>query len=161
MGAVAERLAVLGIRLPPVVKPPPALNVPFAWVRVSGRRVLVSGHGALTDDGRPAGPFGKVPSVVSPAAAAESARGAALAMIAALEVELGDLDRISAWLMVNGMVNADHGFAGTTTVINGFSDVVLDVFGPEIGRHARTAVGMTTLPLGYCVTVAAEVEIDC
>ncbi|WP_245722169.1 RidA family protein [Nocardia crassostreae] len=149
----------LGIQLPPSPKPPPGLVTPFAWVRVSGRRVLVSGHGALSDDGRPAGPFGKIPSMVPPDHAYESARAAAIAMLGNLQTTLGDLDRTSAWLMVQGMINADIGFAGSTTVINGFSDLILDVFGQEIGRHARTAVGMATLPLNYCVIVAAELEI--
>ncbi len=66
----------------------------------------------------------------------------------------------SAWLVVHGMVNAAPDFRGTTNVINGFSDLILELYGPEAGMHARTAVGMAALPLGLPVTIAAEVEIQ-
>jgi hypothetical protein len=64
-----------------------------------------------------------------------------------------------AWLMVNGLVNAEPGFTLTTNVINGFSDLILELYGPEAGMHARMAPGLTTLPLGVPVTIAAEVAI--
>ncbi len=64
-----------------------------------------------------------------------------------------------AWLMVYGMVNAEPGYAQTTNVINGFSDLVLELYGPEVGQHARIAVGMATLRLNYVVTIATEVEV--
>jgi hypothetical protein len=81
-------------------------------------------------------------------------------MLGSLRRALGDLDRITAWQMVYGMVNADPGYPETTNVINGFSDFVVDVFGRQIGEHARMAVGMATLPLNHCVIVGAELEID-
>ena len=109
--------------------------------------------------GRPAGPFGKVPSEVSPEAAYESARGAALNVFGNLKRAIGELDRVSAWLMVHGMVNADPGYPQTTGVVNGFSELVLDVFGEEIGGHARTAAGVAALPFNVCVIVAAEVAL--
>ena len=61
--------------------------------------------------------------------------------------------------MVYGMVNADAGYPQTTNVINGFSDLILELYGPEVGPRARIAVGMTALPLNNAVTIAAEVEI--
>ncbi len=61
--------------------------------------------------------------------------------------------------MVYGMVNADPGYPQTTNVINGFSDLILDLYGPDAGQHARIAVGMAALPLNLAVTIAAEVEI--
>ncbi len=73
---------------------------------------------------------------------------------------LGDLDRVTAWLMVYGLVNAVPDFVQTTNVINGFSDLILELYGPEAGMHARVAPGMTTLPLGLPVSIAAEVEIS-
>ena len=79
-------------------------------------------------------------------------------MLASLKRELGDLDRVTAWLMVYGMVNAEPGYGQTTNAINGFSDLIVDLYGQEIGQHARIAVGMATLPLNNTVTIAAEVE---
>jgi hypothetical protein len=91
---------------------------------------------------KPIGPFGKVPSEVSMAAAQQSARATALAVLGSLQRALGDLDQVAAWLMVYGMVNADPGYPQTTNVINGFSDLILELYGPEAGEHARMAVGM-------------------
>ena len=88
-----------------------------------------------------------------------AASAAALAMLGNLKRALGDLDRISAWLRVFGMVNSAPGFDRQPNVINGFSDAILELYGPEVGDHARSAVGMAGLPLGMPVEVEAEVEI--
>src|SRR5215216_3102029 len=90
----------------------------------------------------------------------EAARLSALTILSSLKRELGDLDRVTAWLMVYGLVNADPDFTLTTNVINGFSDLILEVYGPEAGTHARMAPGLATLPLGVPVTIAAEVAIS-
>jgi enamine deaminase RidA (YjgF/YER057c/UK114 family) len=156
---VEQRLAELGLQLPPGAVAPPGFTFSFAWVRLAGGRAFVSGHGALAPDGTPLGPFGKVPSEVSLEAAQQSARGAALAVLGSLKRALGDLDRVTAWLMVYGMVNADIGYPQTTNVINGFSDLILELYGQEAGEHARMAVGMAALPLNACVTIAAELQI--
>lgn len=125
-----------------------------------GDRAYVSGHGALNPDGSLSGPFGKVGEEVSAEEGYGAARGAALSVLASLKRELGDLDRVSAWLMVHGLVNAAPDFGGTAGVMNGFSDLILDLYGPEAGVHARTAPGVATLPLNHAVFVAAEVEIQ-
>src|ERR687886_2840574 len=156
---IEAKLRALGLVLPEAPKVPPGITISFAWTRRHRNRVYVSGHAAQNRDGSPAGPFGKVPTEVSLEAAQQAARGAALAILGSLKRELGDLDRVTAWLMVHGMVNAEPGYAQTTNVINGFSDLILDLYGPEVGRHARTAVGMAALPLGLPVTIAAEVAI--
>ncbi len=83
-----------------------------------------------------------------------------LSVLGSVKRAIGDLDRISAWLTVTGMVNADNGYAQSTNAINGFSDLVIELFGPEIGAHARTAVGYAALPLNNAVVVGAELEID-
>jgi len=70
---------------------------------------------------------------------------------------LGTLDRIAGWLRVFGMVNSTPGFDRQPAVINGFSNLILDVFGPAVGRHARSAVGMVALPFGIPVEIEAEV----
>jgi enamine deaminase RidA (YjgF/YER057c/UK114 family) len=159
-GSIETRLNELGPLLPDTPKLPPGVTIPFDWVRLRGDRAFVSGHGPLAEDGTPAGPFGKVPSEVSLEEAQHSARLTALAVIATLKEAIGDLDRISAWAMVNGVVNADAGYAHTTLVMNPFSDLVLDVFGRDVGAHARTAIGVATLPLNLPLVVSAEVELS-
>ena len=149
----------MGLRLPDAMKLPPGVKIPFAWVRVRGNRAFVSGHGALQPDGSPAGPFGKVPAEVSLEEAQESARLATLSILSSLKAELGDLDRVAAWLMVNGFVNAEPGFPHTTAVMNPLSDLIVDLYGPEVGAHARTAIGVATVPLNLPVVIAAEVEV--
>ncbi len=154
------RLETLGLTLPAAPKVPPHIKLSFAWTRVRGNRVYISGQSALHADGTPAGPFGKVPSEVTLEQAAAAARQTALAMLGSLKRSLDDLDRVSAWLMVYGMVNADPGYPHTTLVINGFSDLIVELYGEEIGHHARIAVGMAALPMNNAVVIAAEVEID-
>ena len=156
---IEAKLQALGLVLPPAPKAPPGITLSFAWTRIRGNRVYVAGHAAQAPDGTFVGPFGKVPSEVSLEAAQAAARGTALSMLASLKRAIGDLDRITAWLMVYGMVNADPGYGQTTNAINGFSDLIVELYGPEVGEHARIAVGMATLPLNNAVTIAAEVEI--
>ncbi len=105
------------------------------------------------------GPFGRVGAEVSAAQAQAAARVTTLAMLSSLKASLGDLDRIAAWLVVSGMVNVAPGFTETTSVINGCSNLLLEVFGPEVGAHARTAIGMAMLPLNLPVIIAAEVAV--
>ena len=159
MGLIEQRLGELGLRLPGAPLSPPGFRFPFSWIRVHRNRVFASGHGPITPDGKPAGPFGKVPSEVSFEDAQHAARGAALTMLGNLQRVLGDLDRVTAWLMVQGMVNADVGYAETGNVVNAFSDLILDLYGHEVGHHARVEVGMAALPLNLPVVVAAELEI--
>jgi enamine deaminase RidA (YjgF/YER057c/UK114 family) len=156
---IEEKLEQLGLVLPEPTKLPPGVSVPFAWVRVHGDRAYVSGHGPLNRDGSPAPPFGRVGAEVSAAQGYAAARGATLSILSSLKRSLGDLDRIAAWLLVSGMVNVAPGFMQTTNVINGCSDLLLEVFGSEVGMHARTAIGMAALPLNLPVVVAAEVAV--
>lgn len=154
------KLRELGLTLPPPLVLPPGWSFPFAWVRVRGNRAYVSGHGPQAPDGTVARPLGKVGAEVTPEQAHEAARLTGLSILGSLQRELGDLDRVTAWLRVHGMINVAPGFRETTGVINGFSDLILAVYGPEIGMHARSAVGMAELPLGIPVEIEAEVEID-
>ena len=159
MGA-DQRIVDLGLALPAPTVVPPGLSIPFEWVRTVGDRVFVSGHGALDRDGAPIGPFGRVPSEVSLEDAQASARAAALAMFASLKRSLERLDRVRAWLTVSGFVNADDGYGQTTAVVNPVSDLILDVFGRDVGAHARTAIGVRALPLNLPVIVAAELLVE-
>jgi enamine deaminase RidA (YjgF/YER057c/UK114 family) len=157
---IERRLTELGLRLPEPMSAPPGVEIPFSWVRVRGDRAFVSGHGPLQPDGSPAGPFGKVPTDVSLQQAQESTRLATLAVLSSLKTSLGDLDRVTAWLMVNGFVNAEPGYPQTTAVMNPFSNIILDLYGREAGAHARTAIGVATVPLNLPVVIAAEVEVS-
>ena len=159
MGKIRQRLDALGLVLPPAMTPPPGVVLPFDMVRVVGDRAIVSGHGPQSPQGGFALPLGKVGAQVSEAQGYEAARLTALSVFGSLERALGDLDRITAWVKVLGMVNGVAGFQRQPSVINGFSDLVLEVFGPEVGRHARSAVGMYELPFDIPVEVEAEVLI--
>ena len=156
---VEARLEELGLVLPEPLKAPPGLHLPFSWVRVRGNRAYVSGHGAQYPDGSLAGPFGKVGAEVSLEQGYEAARLTALSVLGNLKRALGDLNRLSAWLRVFGMVNSAPGFNQQPNVINGFSDLIIEVYGREVGDHARSAVGMAELPLGLPVEIEAEVEL--
>jgi enamine deaminase RidA (YjgF/YER057c/UK114 family) len=128
-------------------------------VRVCGDRAYVSGHVPVNPDGSVAGPIGKVGADVSEERGHEAARLTALSILGDLKRTLGDLDRVGAWLRVFGMVNSAPGFGRQPNVINGFSDLIVELYGPEAGDHARSAVGMAELPLGMPVEMEAEVEI--
>jgi enamine deaminase RidA (YjgF/YER057c/UK114 family) len=156
---IERRLEEMGLQLPQPIRLPEGMRLPFQWVRVRGNRAYISGHGPLLPDGTPSGPFGKVGGEVSPEEAYVSARLTALNILADLKRELGDLDRVTAWLRVFGMVNTVPGFTGQPAVINGFSDLIIELYGPEAGQHARSAVGMADLPVGLPVEIEAEVEI--
>lgn len=157
---IEERLAAMGLVLPAPVKPPPGVRLPFASVRVRGDRAYVSGHGPQNADGTLAGPFGKVGAEVRVEQANHLARMTALSILASLKRELGDLDRVAAWLRVFGMVASAPGFDRQPAVINGFSDLILELWGPERGAHARSAVGMAELPFNMPVEIEAEVAIQ-
>ncbi|MBV9325013.1 MAG: RidA family protein [Chloroflexi bacterium] len=156
---IEARLADLGLVLPQAMQTPTGVRLPFTNVRVRGQRAFVAGHGPLNTDGSLAGPFGKVPTDVSPEQAYQSARLVGLAILASLKRELGDLDRVTAWLRVFGMVNSAPEFAAQPGVINGCSDLLLEVYGPEAGQHARSAVGLAALPFNIPVEIEAEVEL--
>lgn len=159
MGHIEDRLTHLGLELPPEIRLPPGVVLPFVFVNVRGDRATISGHGPQLVDGTLAPPFGKVGGDVSVEQAVESARLTALSMLGSLQRELGTLDRITGWLRIFGMVNSTSGFDQQPTVINGCSDLILDVFGPEVGRHTRSAVGMVALPFKIPVEIEAEVSI--
>ncbi|MFC4245160.1 RidA family protein [Gryllotalpicola reticulitermitis] len=159
MSVIDDRLAERGLVLPQPARPPAGFAFSFDWVKVVGNRVIVSGHSPQGEDGRLIGPFGKVPSEVSLDDATTAARATVLSVLGSVRRAIGDLDRITSWVSVSGMVNADSGYGETTNAINGFSDLVLDLFGPEVGAHARTAVGYAALPLNNAVVVAAELQI--
>lgn len=156
---IESRLHELGLQLPAPFTAPPGIELPYAPVRVRGNRAYVSGHPPLNLDGTLAEPRGKVGADVSPEQAYDAARLVALAHLASLKRALGDLDRVTAWLRVFAMVNVAPDFNETPHATNGYSHLILELYGPEIGAHARSSIGMS-LPLDAPVICEAEVEID-
>ena len=146
--SIADRLTELGLELPPL--PNPAGNY-VHWVR-TGNLLYLSGKGP----GR--GALGKVGADVSIEVAYGHARDVGLVLIAVMRDALGDLDRVSRVVKVLGMVNAAPDFGEHPQVINGCSDLFVEVFG-ERGKHARSAVGVGSLP-GQ-ITVEIEVIVEC
>jgi len=159
MSTIDRRLAELGITLPKPWALPPGLTVPASLVRVRGKRVLVSGHVPINPDGSVAGPFGRVGAEVSPEQGQQAARVALIGILASLKEKIGDLDRIAAWLRVYGMVAPAPGFTAFPLMMNGASQLIRDLFGPEIGDHARVAIGVGALPFNVPVEIEAEVEL--
>jgi enamine deaminase RidA (YjgF/YER057c/UK114 family) len=136
------------------------VTLPFRFVRISGRRAFISGHGPQEADGSLAKPLGKLGRELNVEQGYRAARLTALSMLGSLKRALGDLDRVQAWNRVFGMVSSAPGFNRQPSVINGFSDLILELYGAERGAHARSAVGMAELPFDLPVEIEAEVEID-
>ena len=155
MGAVDARMAELGLTLPEIV-PPLAAYLPAV---LDGSRVYVSGQvpmvgGVMAEVGH----VGEGDGLVSPERAKELAAVCALNALAAVKSVVGDLDRVERVVKVVGFVASDPSFTGQPGVINGASELFADVFG-DAGRHARSAVGVTALPLGAPVEVEVIVHV--
>ena len=144
---IAGRLESLGITLPPVF--PPAAN--YLGCVVDGRLVYAGGHGPVAGDQMIRG---KVGGDLTLEQGRQAARMTGLSILATLQAELGDLDRIARYVKVFGMVNVAPGFDRMPAVIDGCSDLLVEVFG-EAGRHTRSAVGLAELPFG----IAVEIEL--
>lgn len=157
MSKLKQQLTAMGLTLPPRLQVPPGVVFPFSPVRVAGDRAFVSGHGPQAPDGSIAKPLGKVGADLTLEQGYAAASLTALGILGSLEREIGDLDRITGWLRVFGMVNSAPGFQRQPQVINGFSDLILELFGPMVGAHSRSAVGMYELPFGIPVEIEAEV----
>jgi len=159
MPRIESRLSSLGLVLPAPIKVPAGVSLPFQFVRIVGARAFISGHGPQNADGSIAEPLGKVGRDLTLDQGYAAARLVGLSMLGSLQRALGDLDRIVHWQRVLGMVNSAPGFNRQPAVVNGFSDLILELFGPEIGAHARSAVGMAELPFDFPVEIEGEVEI--
>ena len=147
------RLADLGIELP---EPPPPVANYVAAVR-TGRLVFLAGHGPL----KPEGGYvtGKLGRDLDLKQGYEAGRLTALALLASLRREIGSLDRVLRIVRVEGMVNSTPDFVDQPEVINGCSDLLVEIFG-ERGKHARSAVGMASLPIGIAVEIQMVVEVE-
>ena len=144
---IAERLESLGIALPAMF--PPAGN--YLGCVVDDGIAYVGGHGPIAGSDTI---IGKVGGALSLEDGRRAARMTALSILATLNAELGDLDRVERIIKVFGMVNVAPGFDQTPAVIDGCSDLLVEVFG-DAGRHTRSAVGLAELPFG----IAVEIEL--
>lgn len=157
---IEQKLAEMGLELPPAIKAPPGVVLPFSFVRIHAGIAYISGHGPQNADGTVAGPLGKVGADVTVEQGYEAAKLVALSMLGSLKRALGDLDRVSAWLRLHGMVNCAPDFSQQPAVINGCSDLILALYGPDRGAHSRSAVGMGSLPFNMAVEIEAMAAID-
>ena len=156
MGLIEDRLAEMGLELPAPLVAPPGMRLPYEYVRIHGDLGYVSGHGPFDGDRQLAS--GRVGGELSVEQAYDAARATGLSMLASLKQELGDLGRVTGWIKVLGFVKCAEGFNVTPAAINGFSDLILTLWG-EAGRHARSAIGAGELPLGMPVEVEAVVTL--
>ncbi|MGH7313267.1 MAG: RidA family protein [Candidatus Rokuibacteriota bacterium] len=153
MGAEA-RLKELNLTLPPPGAP---LANYVGAVRV-GTLLFVSGHGPLRGEGKPTA-RGKLGRELSVEQGYKVAREVGLNLLATTRASLGSLDRVKRVVKVLGMVNSAEGFTEQPKVINGFSDLMVEVFG-DAGKHARSAVGMAELPMGIPVEIEMILEVE-
>ena len=151
MGAEA-RLQELNLSLPPTPKP---MATYLTAVR-TGNLLYLSGHGPLKDDGTLH--LGKLGGGMGVDAGRDAARQTGLAILATIRGQLGSLDRVVRLVKVLGLVNSDPDFVDHPKVINGFSDLMVEVFG-EAGRGARSAFGVAALPGGMAVEIEAIFEV--
>lgn len=150
--SIYDRLASLGISLPPVAIPA-AAYVPF--VR-TGKLVFLSGHIAKRD-GKPwVGQLGKD---VDTATGAQAARAVAIDLLGTLHAAVGDLNQVTRIVKVMSLVNSTASFTEQHLVTNGCSELLGEVFGSTVGAHARSAFGVAQIPLGACVEIELIAEV--
>ncbi len=147
------KIKALGIELP--VPGKPVAN--FVSAVRTGDLIFLSGQGPLKSDG--SWIKGKVGADLTKEQGYEAARLTAINQLGVLKAELGDLKKVKRVVKVLGMVNADLNFTEHPAVINGFSDLMVEVFGDR-GKHARAAVGMGSLPFNIAVEIEAIVEVE-
>jgi enamine deaminase RidA (YjgF/YER057c/UK114 family) len=156
MGAIEKRLNDMGLELPP----------PFTFPKnnrtgctQTGNLLLLSGHGLELPKLPGVRQTGKFGVDVTLEEGYATARAVALTMLATIKAHTGDLDRVKRVLRLFGMVNCTPDFTQMPQVIDGASDLFFELWGPENGKHARTAVGQAALPRGIAVEINGEFEI--
>ena len=150
--SIYDKLAALQITLPPVAVPA-AAYVPFVQ---TGNLVFISGHIAKKD-GKPwVGQLGKNTTTEEGKAAA---RAIAIDLMGTLHAAVGDLNRVTRIVKVMSLVNSTGDFTEQHLVTNGCSELLGDVFGPQVGAHARSAFGVAQIPMGACVEIELIAEV--
>ena len=150
---IEAKLETLGLSLPAPLVPPGN----FQLVKLHGGLAYLSGHGPF--DGSTLLVEGLIGRDLSVEQGYEAARLTALSILASLKQELGDLDRVTQWLRAVGYVHCAPGFGQNAAVVNGFSDLIVELWG-EAGRHARSAPGQGPSPLNVPIIVDAIVAVD-
>lgn len=125
----------------------------------TGNLLFLSGHGPVRTEGKPSA-RGKLGKDLSTEEGYKVAREVGLSLLASTRTALGSLDKVKRVVKVLGMVNSAQGFQEQPKVINGFSDLMVEVFGEAIGKHARSAVGMAELPMGIPVEIEMILEVE-
>lgn len=156
MDKIEHRLSELGLALPAPIAAPPGVALRLRFVKVVGSLAYLSGHGPADGTRRLA--RGKVGADLTVEEGYAAARQCALSALASLKREFGDLARVRQWVKVTGYVNCTHDFEQTPAVVNGFSDLIAELWG-DAGGHARSAIGVYALPFAVPVEVEAVVEI--
>jgi enamine deaminase RidA (YjgF/YER057c/UK114 family) len=149
----ADRLKALGISLPPIAVPA-AAYVPYAR---TGSLVFLSGHIAKRD-GKPW--VGQLGATISTTEGQAAARAVAIDLLGTLQAAVGDLQRVKRIVKVMSLVNSTSEYTEQHLVTNGCSELLVQVFGPEVGAHARSAFGVAQLPLGSCVEIEMIAEVE-
>ena len=151
--SVYDKLAELGITLPPVAIPA-AAYVPFVQ---TGKLVFLSGHVAKKDGTPWVGQLGKNMTTDE---AKVAARGIAIDLLGTLHAAVGDLNRITRIVKLMSLVNSTGDFTEQHLVTNGASELLGEVFGATKGAHARSAFGVAQIPMGCCVEIELIAEVD-
>ena len=155
MGAIDDKLKTLGIILPTPASPA-ANYVPFV---IAGSLLVVSGQLALNNMGKVAPQHrGKIGHAITEQLAKEAARLCAINILAQAKAALGDLDRVAQVVRLGGFMNTTPGYSQIAPIMNGASDLMVEVFG-EKGRHARSTIGVAEVPFDSCVEVEAMFAI--
>jgi enamine deaminase RidA (YjgF/YER057c/UK114 family) len=152
---VLDSLDRMGLSLPPAQVVPEGTALTYRRLVRWGDIAYIAGHGPTWGEGW-GSPLGKVGDEVSTDEGIAAARLTALNVLATIERELGDLDQVACWLKVNGYVNAVPGYTEHARVVNGFSDLILELYGID-KLSARTSVGVADLPFGMPVEVDAVI----
>ena len=151
MAKVEAKLSEMGLKIPP----PPREIGNYVGAVTTGNLVFVSGHAPWIEDEVIKGKLGRDMDVPE---GRHAAQVVILNALASLKAEIGDLDRVKRVVKVLGMVNCTGDFVDTPQVIDGASDVLTEAFG-EAGKHSRSAVGFSSLPMGMAVEIEMTVEI--
>ena len=160
MNTPEKKIIELGLKLPDPIKLPPNLELPFSFINLRGNRVLISGHPRQDKDGSINGPYGQVGTNLTTEQAKLAGKEIGLSILANIKQEIGDLSRITNWVRVFGMVNSAPGYDEQHIVINGFSELILEVFGSDIGKHSSSAIGVAGLPMNLAIEIEGEVLIE-
>ncbi len=157
MGAIESKLAKMGLKLPPVHPYPSPNRIPCVQV---GNLLFLGGHSTAR---HPlmfgAKNTGKVGAEITEQEAQLAARAVAMQILASIKALIGDLDRVKRVIRLHGMVNSAPGFERQFAVIDGASDLFYELFGPERGAHARSAVGVAELPRRSILEIVGEFEL--